>query len=263
MTHSGEIRLGHDGPVARVTISNLARLNAMSRSMWLALGDVIVTVDKDPGMRAVVVRGEGEKSFISGADISEFESQRADVESVASYDVALTHALAAITECAKPVVACIHGVCVGGGISLAAACDLRYAAKDARFRMPAARLGLGYSRANTNRLVKVVGAARAADLFYTARFFDGAEAERIGLVHRAYEAGELDDAVEQCVSMIVENAPLTIRAAKLAIQSAVADPGELDIERVERAVRACSESRDYAEGRTAFMEKRKPRFTGS
>jgi enoyl-CoA hydratase/carnithine racemase len=251
-----------DGALGRIVLSNPARYNAMSRAMWQGLGDAMVAISGKPEVRAVVIRGDGDKAFAAGADISEFATERSDPARVQSYDRELARALAAVGGCPVPVVACIHGVCMGGGLGLALGCDLRYAARNARFRLPAARLGLGYGWAGVQRMVQVLGAARSAELFYTARTYDGVEAERIGLVHAAYDAPTLDDAVEKILAAIVENAPLTVRAAKLAIREATRDAAERDIGAVEHAVRACFESADYVEGRQAFMEKRRPRFTG-
>lgn len=259
---AGTVHLNLDGAVARVTLSNPKRYNAMSLAMWKQLGDIIAAIDDMQDVRVVLLRGDGAKAFVSGADISEFESQRGNPESVKAHDLVVDRAETAIIECAKPVIACIHGICMGGGMGIALSCDLRYAAKNASFRMPAARLGVGYAFQRMNHLVDMVGAARVAELFYTARTFDGIEAERIGLVHSAYEDAELDEVVERTLSAIVENAPLTIRAAKLAIRYSLFDPQDRDADRINRAIQLCIESADYVEGRRAFMEKRRPRFAG-
>lgn len=260
---TGTVHLSVGGAVARVTLSNPGRYNAMSLSMWQALHETILAINDRPDIRVVLLRGDGDKAFVSGADISEFEAQRSSPDSVRAHDRVVDEAETALRDCAKPVVACIHGVCMGGGMAVALSCDLRYCARNARFRMPAARLGLGYPGDAMRRMVDAIGAARVAEVFYTARTFDGIEAERIGLVHSAHGEAELDDAVEHIVSAIAENAPLTIRAAKLAIRHSVGDPNGQESDSVERAIRLCSESSDYAEGRRAFMEKRTPRFTGA
>ena len=259
---TGTVHLNLDGAVARVTLSNPKRYNAMSLSMWQKLCDIIAAINDMQNIRVVLLRGDGAKSFVSGADISEFESQRGNPESVNAHDIIVERAETALIECAKPVIASIHGICMGGGMGIDLSCDLRYAARNANFRMSAARLGVGYGFQRMRRLVDMVGAARVAELFYTARTFDGIEAERIGLVHTAYEDAELDAVVEQTVAAIAENAPLTIRAAKLAIQYSLSDPRDRDIDRINHAIQLCSESSDYVEGRRAFMEKRRPRFTG-
>jgi enoyl-CoA hydratase/carnithine racemase len=258
----GQVTLQHDGPVARISIDNPDRYNAMSLSMWNELGDTVAALDQDANVRVLLLRGTGERAFVSGADISQFESQRNNPDNNARYNAAIEYAQLGLTNCSKPVVACIHGVCMGGGIGLALSCDLRYSAKNARFRMPAARIGLGYGFKGVSRMIDVIGAPRTAEIFYTARIFDGTEAQRIGLVHQAYDATELDAAVEEVLQQIAANAPLTIHAAKQAIKQALTDPDLRDLESVEKAVKACFDSADYIEGRRAFMEKRTAKFTG-
>ncbi len=261
-TGVGTVRLAVDGAVARITLSNPARYNAMSLAMWISLADSVATINADPNVRVALLQGQGEKAFVSGADISEFEHHRNSADAVQRYDEAVAHAITALTECPIPVVARIHGVCMGGGMSLALSCDLRYSTRSARFRMPAARLGLGYSAQGMRRMVEILGVARAAEVFYTARTFDGSEAERIGFVHSAYEDAKLDEAVEHTVAAIAENAPLTIRAAKLAIRHSLPPPDKQHARSINLAVQTCAQSADYVEGCRAFMEKRPPRFNG-
>jgi enoyl-CoA hydratase/carnithine racemase len=259
---TGRVLLGQDGPIACITIDNPSRYNAMTMSMWNALGDTIASLGKDETVRVIQLRGTGKQAFVSGADISEFEALRDSPGKVAAYNEAVDYAEAGLMNCSKPVVACIHGVCMGGGIGLALACDLRYTARNARFRMPAARIGLGYGFQGMRRMVDVIGAPRAAEIVYTARTFDGTEAERLGLVHQAYDAAELDGAVAQVLQQIAGNAPLTINAAKVAIRQALTDPDLRDLASVENAINACFGSSDYMEGRRAFTEKRTARFNG-
>ncbi|MGH1358904.1 MAG: enoyl-CoA hydratase [Burkholderiaceae bacterium] len=259
---AGRITFEQDGAIARLGIDNPDRRNAMSLSMWLSVADAMSRVGENSDIRVVVMRGVGDKAFVSGADISEFKTQRSSTEGVSSYGDAVALAQSRIARCPVPVIANIHGICMGGGLGLAMSCDLRYCTSDTRFRMPAARLGLGYGFSGMQQLVGVVGAARAADIFYTARIFDGQEAERIALVHQSLPAAELDQHVEQTARMIAGNAPLTIKAAKLAIGNAVTDPDKRDLKAVEQAVNACFKSQDYSEGSAAFMAKRPPDFTG-
>jgi enoyl-CoA hydratase/carnithine racemase len=258
----GSIDLRITGAIARLTISSPERYNAMSLAMWKRLREVVDGVGADPAVRVVLLRGAGDKAFASGADISEFETQRSDSERVAAYDDAVAGAQQALMDCPKPVVASIRGICMGGGMGLALACDLRYAASSARFRMPAARLGLGYSLNGIRRFVDLIGAARTAELFVTASVLDALEAQRIGVVHKTHEDGEHDAAVEEVLTSIAENAPLTMLAVKLAIGAVLATQGGHDIDRANQAIAACMTSSDYVEGRRAFADKRSPRFDG-
>jgi len=258
----GVVHLAVTEFVARVTVANPARRNAMSLSMWQALGGHFGAISERRDVRVVVLRGEADRAFVSGADISEFDSHRSSPADVRIYDTAIETALTAIVACPVPVIACIHGACMGGGVGLALSCDLRYAASDARFCMPAAKLGLGYSPRNLRRIVHVIGAARAGEMFFTARTYDGVEAGAVGLVHAVHAGKALDSAVEEITATIARNAPLTIRAAKLAIRAAIASPDEALSGAAADAVRACVDSDDYVEGRRAFGEKRAPRFQG-
>jgi len=257
-----EVRLQIQDAVARVTLSNPTRLNAMTMSMWTQLANAFDAIAEDAGVRVVVLAGDGDKAFVSGADISEFETQRNSAAQVLAYEAEGDRARDALLACSRPVIAAIRGVCVGGGLGLAGACDLRYATRSSRFRMPAARLGVGYGLEGTKRFVDVLGAARTAELFYTARMFDGDEAERIGFAHKVFADEDFDAAIEGIVTGIAANAPLPILAAKLAIREAQKDPGERDEQVVADAVKACFDSEDYKEGRRAFMEKRTPTFNG-
>ncbi len=256
----GQVTLQSDRPIARITLSNTARHNAMSLSMWRELARLLQEIDTDPGIHVICLRGDGDRAFVSGADISEFESKYASEDGGAQYDLVVNTAQGLLSNCGKPAVACIHGICYGGGMGLALACDLRYCATTARFCMPAGRLGLGYAYAYTKRMVDVLGVARAAELICTARVIDGVEAERIGLVHSAHD--DVDAHVEEVLGLIAQNAPLTLKAAKLALRASVASPAGQELGAVDAAVRACFASEDYIEGRRAFAEKRAPRFTG-
>jgi enoyl-CoA hydratase/carnithine racemase len=260
---AGTVRIERDGAIAHVVLSNPARYNAMSLAMWCGLADALDALGTEADVRVIALRGDGDKAFVSGADISEFGAQRSDPRGVAAYDEAVERAQRTLADIPKPTVACVRGVCMGGGIGLALACDLRFSTVDSRFRMPAARLGLGYAFVGMQRIVGQIGAAAATELFYLARTFDGAEAMRLGIVHRAHEHDEYADACARYLTDIAGNAPLTLRAAKLAIREAQRMPPERDVDVVDRAVRACFDSDDYREGRAAFAEKRPPRFRGA
>ena len=257
-----EIITQRNGPVTTLLISNPARMNAMSRDMWMQLAEGIRAADADPAVRVVVLRGEGEKSFVSGADISQFEKMRGSADAQAEYEKAVNDGYNAPVQCSKPVVAAIRGICIGGGLGLAAACDVRICSDDTIFRMPAGRMGLGYGPSGVRRFVAMIGAANTTDLFMSARKFGAAEAQRIGFVSQVHAPDRIDAAVAEYVQMVAENAPLTLAAAKFSIREALKDPADRDTERALNMVKACFDSQDYREGRTAFMEKRVPQFQG-
>ena len=248
--------------VAWVVLRNPARLNALRLEMWEALPATIATLAGDDAVRVLVLRGHGTEAFASGADISEFSSHRKDAGSAAAYEATTARAFEAVLACDKPVVAMIHGVCIGGGLALAACADLRVAADDARLAVPAARLGLGYHFSGVERLVRIVGPSSAADLFFTARQYGAAEALRIGLVNQVVPKAELEEFAARYVGGIAANAPLTIRAAKRAIRETARGEAERDMGELTRLIAGCFESADYAEGVRAFLEKRSPRFRG-
>jgi len=257
-----ELRLSVQGAVGNVIVCNPERMNALTLEMWRALPRLLAALDADPAVRVIVLRGEGERAFAAGADISEFDSRRDEALARAEYDRALEEALAAPGRTSKPVVASIRGVCMGGGLGLAAACDLRIAADDALFRMPAARLGLGYSADGVRRFLTLLGAAATCDLFFTARRFDAAEALRLGFVSRVVPAQRLEPETAALCAQIAENAPLTIAAVKATVRELLRDPEQRDLARVSSLIEGCFRSEDYREGRRAFLEKRKPVFRG-
>ena len=246
--------------VATITLSNPGRYNAMSLAMWAQLADTLDVLTHDAAVRAVILRGDGDKAFVSGADISEFDTQRNDPAHVAAYDAAVDRAQTALAEFPRPVIAAISGICYGGGLGLAMACDMRYAAPNTRFRMPAARLGLGYALKGMKRLVDVLGLARASEVFYTARVLDAAAAERFGVVNSVHD--DVFAHAAQTGAEIASNAPMTIATAKRAFNTLLAGSLDADVKAVDAQVKACFASSDYAEGRKAFAEKRVPNFAG-
>jgi enoyl-CoA hydratase/carnithine racemase len=256
----GKLRVGRDGAIGRMVFANTARRNAINASMWRGIPEAIAQFNEDSHVRCIVLRGEGETAFAAGADISEFESNRSTAEGVRVYENAVDAAHAAIESSRKPVIALIHGFCVGGGLATALSCDLRYAGESARFAIPAARLGLGYGVHGNGRLVAAVGHASAREIMFTARLYDASEAMAMRLVNRVMPDSELDAYVEKIALGIAANAPLTVAASKIAFESLIAPVGDFSAAR--EAVKACMESEDYIEGRRAFMEKRKPRFQG-
>ncbi len=252
-----------EGHVGIVTFNNPERHNAVSLEMWEAAADMLTACANDAGIRVVVLTGAGGKAFVSGADISRFGSERATQEGVATYNAATERAFTSLYEFPKPTIAMIRGYCIGGGLGVASCCDLRIATQNSRFAVPAAKLGLGYGYPGLKRLTDIVGPSFAKEIFYTARQFDAEEARQMGFVNRVVADAELETYVKTYTDTIAANAPMTIAAVKFTIGEVVKDEGKRDIARCAEMVRACFASRDYVEGRTAFMEKRKPVFTGS
>ncbi|MGM0583289.1 MAG: enoyl-CoA hydratase [Pseudomonadota bacterium] len=251
-----------EGAVGWILFNNPARRNAVSMDMWAAIPKIVEAYEADPEIRVLVLTGAGDKAFVSGADISEFEQQRSNVENVKAYDEVAGLANKALVGCGKPTIAMIRGWCIGGGVGVTLTCDFRIASDDARFGVPAARLGLGYDMNGIRRLVDVVGPSYAKEIFFTARHYTADEAHEMGLVNRVVPAAELEDEVARYTGMIAENAPLTIAAVKRAVREIIADESARDSAAVNEMVEACFASEDYKEGRTAFMEKRKPVFRG-
>jgi enoyl-CoA hydratase len=249
-----------DGPIGTLTFNNPERHNAMSLDMWRAASAVLEQFERDPAVRVIVLTGAGGKAFVSGADISKFESERASVEAVLEYNAAVDQFSKGLSECSKPTIAMIRGYCLGGGVGIAVCCDLRLANDASRFAVPAAKLGLGYGYANIRRIMDLVGPQFVTEMLLTARQFDAAHAARTGLVNHVMPDGEIEKFVRELAETIAGNAPLTIRAVKRIVRELCRD--EPDVAACDALVRQCFESADYREGRRAFMEKRKPVFLG-
>lgn len=248
--------------VGWVTFNNPARRNAVNWDMWHAIPKIFQTMSEREDVRCVVMKGAGDKSFVAGADISEFKERRTGEEQVKAYNAATAKAYSTIENFDKPLIAMIRGFCIGGGLAVALSADIRIAADDSVYAIPAARLGLGYGYQGVNRLVHLVGPAYAKEIFFTARKFTGEEALRMGLINRLTAVADLEATTGEYASMIAENAPLTIATANLAVAAALADPADRDLEAVDAMVDRCFASADYKEGQAAFMEKRKPAFRG-
>jgi enoyl-CoA hydratase/carnithine racemase len=252
-----------EGAIGWMIFNNPERRNAISREMWQAIPDVLAAFEADPEVRVVIFTGAGEKAFVAGADISQFEEQRADAAAEARYSQASAAANLAMAGVSKPTIAMIRGYCIGGGLAVALTCDMRICEEGSRFGIPAARLGLGYGFGGIKALIDLVGPSIAKEILFTARHFTAAEALRVGLVNRVASPAELEPLARDYARMIGENAPLTVRAAKMAAREAMRDPEKRRLAEVEAAVAACFDSADFKEGRTAFMEKRRPVFRGA
>jgi enoyl-CoA hydratase len=250
------------GAVATVIFNNPGKRNALSADMRAALPGLLKTLNADGGVRVIVVTGAGDKAFASGADISEFSEQRSSAAARAVYDQAWAAVNEAWASLDKPVIAMIRGFCMGGGLLTALQADIRIAADDSQFGVPAARLGLGYGVPGVAALMNVVGPARTAEILFSARRFSAVEALQMGLVNQLVPADSLRETVLSLADSIAGNAPLTVAAAKAAIREVGKSGGRRDLARVEAMVEACFQSADYLEGQRAFAEKRPPAFTG-
>lgn len=259
---SGTILSAIEDSVATLTFHNPERQNSMSLQMWQDAAARLERFAEDESVRVVVLTGAGTKSFASGADISEFERLRADAQAAAMYDQSLNRFWKALGEQPHPTIAMIRGYCIGGGLNIAALCDLRICGAGSKFAIPAAKLGLGYGAATMRRLVELVGPQFAMEILLTARQFSAAEAYEMGLVNRVVPDDEVENYTREMVEGIRRNAPLTIRAAKRIVRELMKDPAERDLAAGEAMVKQCFDSMDYREGRLAFLQKRKPVFTG-
>jgi enoyl-CoA hydratase/carnithine racemase len=248
--------------VATLTLDNPSRMNAMTAAMWAAVPELFARAVADPAVRVIVMRGAGTRAFSAGADISEFETARAG-DAVHAYD-ALNHtAFEAVSGCPKPTIAMIHGFCMGGGLGLALGCDLRIADTAAQFALPPAKLGLGYNPRWIAPILRAISPADAKLMLFTGRRFSADEARAMKLVTRLSPPDDLEVTTMALAAEIAANAPLTIRAAKAAVDTLSAPAGSTpDVAALDAMVRACFNSADYAEGRRAFLEKRKPVFEG-
>lgn len=245
-----------------ITFNNPARRNAISLEMWEALGAILEAYQQDGEVRVVVMKGAGGKAFVSGADISEFDNKRSNAEQKNEYGRVAANANRWLGKLDKPLIAMIQGYCIGGGLATALNADVRIATPESQFGIPAAKLGLGYEYGGLKTLCNLVGPSRAKDIMFSARFLDAREALSIGLINFIADESELEDKVKDYAQTIGSNAPLTVKAAKAAINEAMKDADKRDLAQISQMIDQCFNSEDYKEGRNAFSEKRKPKFLG-
>lgn len=250
-----------DGPIGWMTFNNPERRNAMSLEMWEGVGEIMAEFRADENIRVVVMHGAGDKAFVSGADISQFEKMRADAAMTEKYNARAEAGRKAIRDFDRPIIAMIRGFCMGGGLGVAMSADLRFAAEGSTFGIPAARLSIAYTGDNIVNLYNLVGPSRAKDILYSARRLDEQEALSIGLINRVFSPEKLEEETRAYCDTLADNAPLSIKAHKVIL-------GELskknpDQSKIDAVATMCFDSADYKEGRTAFMEKRKPVWKGA
>jgi enoyl-CoA hydratase/carnithine racemase len=251
-----------DGPIGWMTFNKPERRNAVSLDMWEAMPEILHRFESEPSVRVIVLKGAGDKAFVSGADISQFETARSSEEANNHYDRISELAGKALAECGKPTIAMVRGFCIGGGLAIAIGCDIRIATDDSKFGIPASRLGLGYGAPGVKKLMGLVGPSFTKEIFFTARHFTSAEAQTMGLVNRVVPGAELEDYTRKYCATIADNAPKTMNTLKRTVAE-VLRGHEADWELCDRLVKECFASQDYIEGRRAFMEKRRPVFRGA
>jgi|TARA_B100000519_G_scaffold60204_1_gene50470 enoyl-CoA hydratase len=251
------------GGIAWITFNAPEKRNAMSLDMWQGLGEILEKLEIESSVRVLILKGAGDAAFVSGADISEFEEKRSNQQDRDAYEAAFDNALEKLANFSRPVVAMIQGFCIGGGLAIALNTDIRIASENSKFGIPAAKLGLGYGFQAIKTLESIVGPSSAKDILFTARFLEESEALRIGLINFVVSTEALERTVLDYAGRIVANAPLTIRAVKATVGEVVKDPGQESPTYIDEMVNSCFLSEDYQEGRKAFLEKRRPKFTGS
>jgi enoyl-CoA hydratase/carnithine racemase len=257
------ILVKHEGQVATVILNRPDQRNAITLAMWVRLTEIAHELDRDTGVRVVIFRGAGETAFSTGADIGEFESVRNNSVLAREYAAAMDGATDAIAAIGKPTISLIQGFCVGGGLELTTATDLRLAADNARFGVPIARLGLLVGYKEMRRLVMLIGPGPTLDLLLTARLIGSADALRLGLISEIVPAGELERHTYDLARRMCGLAPLLAGWHKQILQTVLTNPDLSDLSPEEEVLPlACFDTADFQEGRRAFLEKRRPQFEG-
>ena len=257
----GQIRIDKEGHIASIIFDYPERKNALTIQMWQTIPEIIEELNSDPQIRLIVMRGSGSETFVSGADISEFNRTRIG-DAARLYDATTDTAFQALQNIDKPMLASIHGFCIGAGTALALMADLRYASQDACFGLPPARLGVGYHTKGVERLAAIVGFPSAADLLFSARRIQATEALRIGLVNQIFPNDKLEDEVGKIANCIANNAPLTVQSAKIHLRELAKPIAERSEQTMRDSIEHCAQSEDFKEGVHAFMNKRSPQFKG-
>ena len=258
-----KLLLQKDGPIGWITFNQPEKRNAVSQEMWQAMPEYVADLAADPAIRVVILRGAGETAFVAGADISQFKDRRRNAADEEEYRRISGAGGESLARLGKPLVAMIHGFCIGGGVSIAITCDLRIAADDARFGIPAARLGLGYHYKGMEKLMSLIGPAYTKELFFTARTdFTAQDALRMGLVNQVVPKADLERFTRDYALTMSRNAPLTLRSAKASVEQLLRPEAQRDFALLDKLIKDCFDSQDYQEGVKAFSEKRRPQFQG-